>query len=61
LLEPHPVSSPAALTHARSSLLRTNWSKGENLVRLTKAVNDWRNHTGDWETGIGMRAFLQRR
>ena len=42
-----PVEAAAApAVNAVAKLKRTNWGKGDNLVKLTKAKDDWLNKTG---------------
>ena len=38
---------------------RTNWSKGENLQKMTAACDAWKNQTAPFVTGMAMSVFAK--
>ena len=39
---------------------RTNWSKEENLKRLTEAIFAWKNHMPPWESKLSLAGFAHK-
>ena len=60
-VEPASALPPAPATAAEPVLTRINYSSGEPLERLTKAVHDWDNKTGTYceEQNMRLKRFAQ--
>ena len=56
-----PAQAPAPLLRAPEidtrGKTKTDWSTDENRQLLSTAVNDWDNHTGQWEPGDSYESF----